>query len=160
SDDLLALEDLLLETGGDVSEEEAERIVDTWLEQLGAERDEKLDSYAALVKEMEARAGARRDMARQITERARADEATAKRLKDRLAFVFARCGWKTIETLRFRLTRAKAGGKAPLLVDGDADTLPERFQRVTLSLAFCPADLTPEQDDALSAVFALCDSLI
>jgi hypothetical protein len=129
SEDFRALEDLL---DGDTPDLEA---ITAWLDELGAERDQKLDGYARLIGEIEARAKFRKDEARRIAELARLDETKAQQLKDRLKLFFESHGLSSIHTARYRLTLAKNGGKAPLILDTpDAEALPPRFQRVSIDL--------------------------
>lgn len=128
SDDLIALEDLLSELGGDVTDEEAEKAIDDWLAALGTERDDKLDSYAALIAEFQYRAAARKDEAKRLQELARIDQANADRMKARLQYTFERMGWQKIETLRHRFSIVKSGGKLPLILKCQPDGLPQAFQ--------------------------------
>lgn len=138
SNDLLALYDRIEELGGDISSPEVEGLIDDWFAQLGAERDDKLDHYAAFIGELETRAQARRDEARRLTDRARRDEEQAAYLKGRLVDFFQQHGLKTVETRRYRLTVQRSGGKAPVVLStDDPAALPEAFQRVKVS-----ADLT------------------
>jgi len=64
-DDLERLNELLDETTGDAAQQE---LVAQWFEQLGDERDRKLDGYAALIAEMMARAEVRKSEARRLQE--------------------------------------------------------------------------------------------
>ncbi len=135
-EDLLALEELLTELGGDVSDAELEAAIDAWFGALGAERDQKLDSYAALIREMEARAAARREEARRLTALAQVDDNAAKRLKARLLWFFQQHRIdEAIDTPRFRLKKCRAGGKLPLVLDPAAqpEDVEERFRQVTFS---------------------------
>jgi hypothetical protein len=106
-----------------------------WFEQLGEERDQKLDNYAALIADMEARAQVRRDEAKRLVDRARIDENKVALLKERLRIFFESHGLKTVETTRYRLTLAQNGGKLPLLVDVSVDDLPEEYIRLTKATA-------------------------
>jgi hypothetical protein len=114
--------------GDDEAQTEA---VIQWFEQLGEERDQKLDNYAALIADIEARAQVRRDEAKRLVDRARIDENKAALLKERLRLFFGSHGLKTLETSRYRLTLAQNGGKLPLLVDVSVDGLPEEYIRLT-----------------------------
>ncbi|HAX77623.1 MAG TPA: hypothetical protein DCY88_17755, partial [Cyanobacteria bacterium UBA11372] len=42
------------------NDREGEQLITSWLEQLGEERDRKLDNYAALISELQARAAVRK----------------------------------------------------------------------------------------------------
>src|SRR5690606_29247127 len=117
--------------------------IDEWFAQIEGDLDAKLDNYLALVKETISRATQRREMARGITDLARVDEALVERLKARLLYFFQRHNLKRKDLGRGRITRAKNGGKTPLEVDqADARVVPPRFQRRTITLSYCPADLS------------------
>ena len=47
--DIRALEDLLFEMGGELTDGEAEKAIDGWLAELGDSLAEKLDSYAIVI---------------------------------------------------------------------------------------------------------------
>lgn len=133
SEDLLALYDHLESLGGDVSSPEVEQAIDDWFERLGRERDQKLDNYAALIREIEAREAARREEARRLSERAKRDKEQAAYLKQRLVLFFQDHQLKTVETRRYRLTLQRSGGKTPVDVLVEPEALPEAFQRLKVS---------------------------
>lgn len=132
SDDLEKLNELLDECGDDV---EQQQLINSWLEELGEEQDKKLDGYAALITEMQARAEVRKAEAKRMMELATADENRALQLKERLKWFFETHGLKTVETARYKLQIQRNGGKAPLILkDGLSPTeLPERFQKVSIN---------------------------
>ncbi|HET6569500.1 MAG TPA: siphovirus Gp157 family protein [Rhodothermales bacterium] len=125
SNELLTLEARLEELGGDV--EEAGGLVDHWLAACERQR-EKLDNYAALVRDLELRAEARKTESRRLAERARQDAERAAFLKERLKHHFVRHGIQSMDTTRFRITHARNGGLLPLLLDVDPETLPEPYR--------------------------------
>ncbi len=131
SDDLQQLNDLLDEVGDDAQQQE---LINNWLESVGNERDRKLDGYAALISEMTARAEVRKAEGRRLMELAATDENRARLLKERLKSFFQLHDLKTINTDRYRLSLAKNGGKAPLILDDSIPVtqLPERFQKVSI----------------------------
>lgn len=136
SEDLLALEALLTETGGDVSDAEVEAAIVAWMAELSHDRDVKMDNYVSLMRELKAREVARMNEASRLQERAQIDAQAYDRLKDRLKEFFELHELKTVETKRFRITLANNGGKEPLSVDPDYENkpqmLPERFQKTTV----------------------------
>lgn len=132
SQELIELAQQLDETDGDL-----DALVEAWLtallDQTTEQRDQKLDNYASYITELETRAQVRKAEAQRLTDRARVDENRAKWLKSRLQWFFEQHGLKTVETARYRLTLARNGGKAPLIVDEDKilpTQLPVRFQSV------------------------------
>ncbi len=131
SSDLEKLSELLEECGDDTEQRE---LIDSWFEQLGSERDCKLDNYCALIGEMLARAEARKAEAKRLLDLASIEESRAKLLKDRLKWFFETHSIRTLETARYRLSLARNGGKAPLILkDGVSPTeLPEHFQKLSI----------------------------
>ena len=129
SNDLLAFYDRIEALGGDITAPEVEQAIDAWFERLSHERDEKLDNYAALIRELDARAKARRDEAKRLQERARRDEEHATYLKQRLLLFFQDHHLKTVETRRYRLTIQRSGGKTPVILHTEPEQLPEEYQR-------------------------------
>ncbi len=130
-EDLERLNELLDDCGDDAQQQE---LISHWLEQTGAERDKKLDGYCALITEMQARAEVRKAEAKRLAELAAADESRARLLKDKLKTFFESHGIKTVQTPRYKLSLAKNGGKAPLILDDSvsATQLPEQFQKVSI----------------------------
>ncbi len=131
SGDLEKLSELLEECGDDAQQQQ---LIDSWFEQLGSERDCKLDNYCALIGEMLARAQARQAEAKRLVDLASTDENRVKLLKDRLKWFFETHNVKTIETARYRLSLVRNGGKAPVILKEGVSpsNLPERFQRVSI----------------------------
>ncbi|MFB2979691.1 siphovirus Gp157 family protein [Microseira sp. BLCC-F43] len=118
------------------NDSEGEQLITSWLEQLGEERDRKLDNYAALISELQARAAVRKAEAKRLSDLAAKDEKKAEMLKERLKYFFEVNKLKTIDTARYKLTLAKNGGKAPLIVDESVSptSLPEKFQKISVDL--------------------------
>jgi uncharacterized membrane protein YheB (UPF0754 family) len=135
--DLMALEDLLLEVGGDVSEDAAQQAIDQWLESLGEERDKKLNGYCWLIREMESRAETRKAEAARLSALAQSDLNAAKRLKDRMKMFMELTGAAKIETEHFKIGVQDNGGKRAVELmpefAANPESLPEQFQRWTVA---------------------------
>lgn len=127
SGDLAAIEALLDEAQGDITGHE--QTIERWLEEAEGARDDKLDRYAALIRECEARADTRRAEAKRLTDRAKVDENKAEGLKRTLKWFFEAHELKRIETPRFKLTLAKNGGRAGVEVLAPPEELPPEFVR-------------------------------
>ena len=127
SDDLMALESLLAESDGDVTG--AEDVIDQWFSEIHGDLTTKVDNYAALIREFDQRAAARKMEAIRVADRAKADANAAGRLKERLRVFFDESNIKALETPRFRVTLATNGGKLPAMIPGDPDDVPERYRR-------------------------------
>ncbi len=128
SQDLLAFKSLIDECDTDITPQ-IEAAMDAWFAELDVLRTDKLDNYAALIREMTLRAAARREEKERLDKRIRVDENTVARLKERLKMFFEMQGLRTVETRRYKLTLCNNGGVTPLNVEADADKLPEEFQR-------------------------------
>jgi hypothetical protein len=132
SADLLALAALLTETGGDVTDADAEAAITAWFAELGAERDAKIDDYCALIRELEARHEARTHEAQRLLALAKTDHGTAQRLRTRL-FAFCKAQAITrLTTARFQLGIVRNGGMIPLGYSALPVIIPPDFQKVTI----------------------------
>lgn len=138
SEDLHFLSDFLTEAGGDITEESLEAEIDKWLADLGAERDTKIDNYCALYKELEARATARKVEAARVADLANIDANAAARLKSRLHKFFIAHNIDKIETLRFKVGRAKNGGALPVIIDPSVAEAPELLPEHYLKVMYAP----------------------
>lgn len=134
SADLSALEDLLLDAGGELPDGAAEAAIDSWFEELGQARDAKVDRYCQLIRNLEARSEFRRGEAEpflteanRLFDRARVDTNAIARLKGRLLAFFDRHAIRTLETDRFRVTAATNGGVQPLTITEPPEAIPDEF---------------------------------
>jgi hypothetical protein len=116
SEDMIALDDLLTDSGGDITSPEVESAIDQWMQELDQNLQNKADGYCALIQEMRSRAEARKAEAKRLADRARIDAHNARFLKERLQYVFERHGIKRLETKRFKISVAKNGGKLPMTI--------------------------------------------
>ncbi|MBE9018572.1 siphovirus Gp157 family protein [Chroococcidiopsidales cyanobacterium LEGE 13417] len=131
SEDLEKLSGLLDLVEGDDQQE----IIEQWFEQLGEERDCKLDGYAALIGEMQARAEARKAESRRLAELAASDENKARLLKERLKWFLEKHQMKTLETARYKLSVVKNSTR-PLVVNSHVAiaTLPDEYKKISVEL--------------------------
>lgn len=127
-EDLAALDDLLAEVGGDVSEADVEAAVDAWLAESGEAMRSKIDSYAALIRTVEARGAARKAEADRLRALATTDENTVKRLKGRLLWFFQDREIPTLDTDRFRISVSQNGGATPVVLRVAPEDLPEDWR--------------------------------
>ena len=126
TEDVRALEELMVELGGDVTDEADLEAVESWFASLNEGMSKKLDNYAALVKEVEARGNSRLEEAKRMKRLAEADLSLGKRLKERMMWALQLMGHRRVDTDRFRVTVAKNGGKLPLVLD---DNVPDEFMK-------------------------------
>lgn len=121
----------ILDGGEDCAE--AQAALNEHLAGLDAALDEKADSYAALIRHLEARADARRGEAQRMRDLATADDDLAERLKTRLKEAMQATGRTKLETARFRLSVSQNGGVQPLAVTCEAADLPTELTTVTVA---------------------------
>ena len=121
---------LLLELQLEEAEGEMNDALEEWFDQLNEEKEQKLDNYAALIRELEARSYARTEEAKRLKELADADKKKAERLKARLKAFFMDTQLQKIETDRFKLSIRKNGGVTPLIFDEHLEVaaLPDAYR--------------------------------
>ncbi len=129
--EMIELDRLLEDLGGDVTDEQVEAAIDQALSGNDAALRRKLDGYVTLVAEYDARAEFLKAEAARLTAMARAKESHADRLRASLKQFFERTGKDRFETDHFLISLRAAGGKQALRVTCDPEQLPEEF-RVTL----------------------------
>lgn len=134
--DMLALEELMSEIGGEVTDEEVERAIDAFFAEIESDLHAKLDSYVYLIAEFNARFEMRRKEAERIARLAAVDQYNEKRLKRRLQDFFERTGKTKEETAHFKISVINNGGQAPLVLADQVDpsALEPRFQKVTVEV--------------------------
>lgn len=132
SDEISQLNTLLDELEAD--DAESEKLLTEFLEQVGEERDHKLDNYSALIAELEARAAVRKEEAKRLAQLAAKDEKRAEMLKERLKWFFSVNNIKKLETNRYQLSLVKNGGKPPVILDESISPteLPKQFQKLNV----------------------------
>lgn len=139
--DLDALDALLAELGGDISEADAEAAIDAWFAEMGEARDAKLNGYARRIQALEVAAEAKRAEERRLAAQRKQDEAAADWMKRRLlSFVQTRGapikGKSThiVETTLFKFTETLNGGKAPVRYRVAPLDLPETLREDVITV--------------------------
>jgi len=133
--DMAALEALLIESGGDISDPKVAEAIGRWEQELEGDITSKVDSYCMLIADIERRAQARWAEADRLKQLAETDENAAEALRERLRFVFELRNLKPVQTDRFRVALVKNGGKAPLDIRVGVDEMPDWAVKRTLVLA-------------------------
>ena len=126
--DLRALDDLLAEVEGDISDPKVLQAIDAWFAELDQDMLTKCDNYAAFITELQARAATRKSEADRLAKRAKIDSNNADFLKQRLLQVMQGRSMKKLETDRYRISVSANGGKQPLDVH-DASLIPQELKR-------------------------------
>ncbi len=136
--DLLALEQMLIDCEGDVTDKETEEAIDRWLATLGAERDNKITRMCGLITNLETNAVACAGEIKRLQMLQRANENGAQRLKDRLKEFFQLHRITKLDLGTFRPQIRANGGKAPLIIpeswEREPARAPEAFQRHVIQL--------------------------
>ena len=134
-DDMIALEEILTEVGGDVTDAQADEAIEAWFKEVGGDLEKKLDGYASLITEMLARSAARKAEADRMKALAYADANAADRLKKRIDLFFTDRKIKKVETDRFKITQCKNGGSLSMEMDVfEATKWPKDYQVTTITV--------------------------
>jgi len=126
SQDMQALDDLL--DVADIESPEAQAALAAWAEEVQENLETKVDNYAAYIQTLLARSDARKKEGDRLKKKATADENKAKKLKEHLKTILEFRKVKTVDTLRFKVTVSKAGGKTPVECNVQPQDLPEEFR--------------------------------
>lgn len=123
TDELLALDALLEETEGELTEE-----LEQWMDEYGAKTREKVDRVCAYHADLLARAAAKKAEAKTLAEKARIEENKAERVKRLLDVAMTRLGTRQLDGNLYTVRRQKVGGKRKLTVlAADVSAFPKRF---------------------------------
>lgn len=133
SADMQAFDELLEDSNFD--DEEVQKALAGWADELQDNLETKVDNYAAYIQTLLARGTARKKEGDRLKKKAASDENKAKRLKDHLKEVLEFRKIKTVDTLRFKVTVAKAGGKLSVECNVLPEDLPDEF-RTTIPASF------------------------
>ena len=125
--------------------------LEAWFDSVMNARDEKLDRYCGLIKSMEGMTAIREEEIKRLQALVKEDQATVKRLKDRLRIFIDGQGGK-VETTLHRLSVVKNGGKVPVIYPGewaeDPTKAPESYhrRRIELDVEAIRASLEAEEE--------------
>jgi len=138
SADMQMLDELLFEIGGELTDEDVERTIDTWLQENADNLAEKLDGYCAIIAEREALADLRVKEGRRLIALANADTHKTGKLRQRLKAFFELHGMEKFETRRHKFTVAKNGGAQPITLnpawEAEPSAAPEQFHKTKIEL--------------------------
>lgn len=136
SDDMAALDELLLESGGDVSDPTVADYVDAWLSEIEHDLNGKVDRYCALIQQKTLTAAMRKEEAERLIKGSKADADAASYLKNKLKMVMESRGLKKAGAVRTASVCGN-GGKAPLEIDDGVkpEDVAARFTRATVTMS-------------------------
>lgn len=130
SEDLQAIDQLLMEIGGDVSDEQVDEAIKTWLNESTGELDAKTDNYCRFIKELEAQADARKTESQRLADLAGIGNNAAARLKARLKWFMEEHDIKKIDTKSFNVYIAQNGGVLPLCINCEPEQMPLQYRHI------------------------------
>lgn len=122
-----ALEDVLFEAGGEISDEQIEATIDQWFAEIGDQIKDKIDGYCYVIDELTRLAKGRREDAARIEGMARTDENNVKRLKARLKFFLEAQKLQKFETPHWKLGIQQNGGKQAITHLKPVEEWPEEY---------------------------------
>jgi hypothetical protein len=131
-DELAALDALLTEVGGDVTDPLAAEAITRWMTEYNWLEATKVDGYARYIRTYEARAEARRGEARRVADGARADDNRVIRLKELVRQAMEVRGVRRLEGQVHALALQRNGGRPPIEVLVPVEELPLIYRRVTV----------------------------
>lgn len=134
--DLIALEELLDETAGDVSDPAAEQAITDWMAEFEEEQAVKVDRYISLIRKKESEQAAAKIEKEHYGKIERVRSNCIARLKERMLIHLRDTNQRKIQSATGRSITIQAnGGEVPLLLDFvDPAKVESRFQKVTIEL--------------------------
>jgi hypothetical protein len=136
-EDLLAIEQIIEQAEGDISDPAVEATITSWLQELATDQANKADGYVNLIKKWEGEKAAAKAEAEQYTKAANVRAARIERLKLLLKQHMEATHQQKIETATGRtIAIQKNGGLCPLQVDAALNpaAIDAKFQKVTIEL--------------------------
>ena len=128
TEDLVALETLLADIGGDVSEGTEGQTLEKWAAEFDWKMKTKVDGYGTLYKNMDADVVEIQAEVKRLNDRARAIENRKSRLLALAKFSMERLKVRKLEGVKFTISIQKNGGVEPMEVLVEAKELPEKFR--------------------------------
>lgn len=133
SDEIISLDEKLSEIPEDDVEAQEEVLKNHAVSALQEDIYGKLNNYAKYIFELESRAEIRKNEAKRLLARSKADENRATRLKDMLKWFFRFHELRTYETELYRISLCNNGGVLPLEITIPVDRLPSEYLRQEFS---------------------------
>lgn len=140
--DLFALDAILNDVGGVLSDEEAEAAIDAWFAEIGDTRDAKLNGYARRIQTLKMHAAAKKEEEARLAAQRKRDESTLAWMKRRALMFVQDHGIKIkgketreIETDLFRFVETTNGGKRSLTYLVPAAELPDKYRTDVITIA-------------------------
>lgn len=113
-------------------DEDVEKLYRDTLESVGFEFEDKLEGCCKFIRNQEAESKMLKEEAKHLTDRAKACDNRAKSTKGLIEFCMNSLGIEKINAGIFKVAMQKNGGKRPINILVDAESLPAEFQKVTV----------------------------
>lgn len=131
TEQLVALDQLLEEIGGDVSEGTQGEALEKWIKEYEWQQREKIDAYGGMIASMKADMEAIQEEVERLNIRSRIINNRIERLKAMAKFAMEMRGIRKLEGVKFTISIQKNGGKPPLeLLVEDPEKLPLEFVKI------------------------------
>lgn len=128
-DDLEALDALLCECGGDVSDPRVDEAVTAWLAEFDRDLRGKADGYAGLIQSLEARSDFHKEESQRFGKWAKSEAGSASFLRIRLKGVLEQRQIAKLETAHYRISVQNNGGNLPLVIE-PGTAIPDQYTLV------------------------------
>jgi hypothetical protein len=137
--ELEALEQLLDDVGGEVTDPQVNAVITEWFETIAADEGRKLDHYCGLIKRLEMEAMTAKAEAEEYRKRAEVRENRVKWLKLRMIQHLAATNRTKVQSASGRVVAVQSnGGQVPVRINydllPDTDTLPPQFVEIKKTL--------------------------
>lgn len=127
ADDIAALDQLLDESGGEVSEP-----VEQWWAENATNLADKVDQIGFYLRDLEAQADACRAEAVKLQEKARSAEKKVESIKRYVDLQMVKLNVRKFKGTIYTLSKQKNGGSPPIILLVPPKQLDQRFQKVTV----------------------------
>lgn len=135
TEELIALEETIVEEfeeHGTISPD-TRKVIDEWIGDIRTASQEKLQGYAKIIMNLQAKQKAIDEEKKRLSKRSVAVLNSIKALKENVKFFMDTAELKKVEAGAFSFTVCKNGGKLPLLLNCLPESLPEAYQVKTIS---------------------------
>lgn len=139
TEDMVALDALLTENGGDVTDPAVMDAVDRWFAENESSLRDKAEGYASFIQEQRILAEAAKQEAKRMADKAQRRTALADFLAGRLKGAMESLKIPKIETPRFTVAVQGNGGVQPIDVHKPVEELPDWAKRKNITI-------TPDKD--------------
>lgn len=116
-EDMAAIDSLLMEMGGDVSDKDVEATIDKWFTEIEDDEANKVEGYCRVIRTYQARAQMCAEEMARLKKVASTCAAAAERLERRLIWFMKDRGKKQIAANTFDVRTRRNGGVQPMEVD-------------------------------------------